>query len=59
MRTESSAFGPSWRSSAARSRTQGDFTAVCLFVGVGLSLTALFCAIGYGESMGQALAIFG
>jgi hypothetical protein len=36
-----------------------DLEAVCWFVSVGMSLTVVFCALGYAESIGQALAISG
>jgi hypothetical protein len=54
-----SSYRTSWRSNPVGTRHRDDLTAVCLFVGIGLSLTALFCAFGYAESIGQALAFFG
>jgi hypothetical protein len=58
MRLEygASAYRTSWISNPVGTLDRADFTAVCWFVGLGLSLTALFCALGYGESIGQALA---
>jgi hypothetical protein len=41
----------SWRQSAA------DVYVVCLVAGVGLAMTGLFIALGYGAEFGQALAV--
>jgi hypothetical protein len=49
----------SWSSNPVGTRRQADLTTVCWFVAMGLSLTALFCALGYAESIGQALAFSG
>ena len=43
-------------SNPAGTHQLADLTAVCWFVTMGLSLTALFCALGYAENIGQALA---
>jgi hypothetical protein len=61
MRTEYGAgsYGTSWSSNPTRTRHQADIEIICLFVATGLSLTTLFCALGYAESIGQALAISG
>ena len=61
MRTEYGAgsYGTSWSSNSIRTRHLADLEEVCWFLAVGLSLTALFCALGYAESIGQALAISG
>jgi hypothetical protein len=58
MRMEygASAYRTSWRSNPAGSLHRAELPAVCWFVALGLSLTALFCALGYAESIGQALA---
>jgi hypothetical protein len=48
-----------WGSNPADSRDWADFAAVCWFVAMGLSLTALFCALGPAGSLGQALAFSG
>ncbi len=53
-------YRPSWRSNPVGAHHQADdLTAVCWFVATGLSLTALFCALGYAESIGQAFAFSG
>jgi hypothetical protein len=49
----------SWSSHRAGTYREADPTAVCLFVAIGLSLTVLFCALGYTESIGQVLASAG
>lgn len=49
----------SWSSNPVGTCRQADLTTVCWFVAMGLSLTALFCALGYAESIGQALAFSG
>jgi hypothetical protein len=61
MRLEygASSYRTSWSSNPARTHHRADLTAVCWFVAMGLSLTALFCALGYAESIGQALAFTG
>jgi hypothetical protein len=61
MRAECGAgpYGTSWNSNPIRTRHLADLEDVCWFLAVGLSLTALFCALGYAESIGQALAISG
>jgi hypothetical protein len=58
MRLEygASAHRTSWRSNRIGPLDRADLTTVCWFVAMGLSLTALFCALGYAESIGQALA---
>ena len=58
MRLEygASAYRTSWRSNPVGSLHWTDLPAVCWFVALGLSLTALFCALGYAENIGQALA---
>ena len=53
------AYRTSWRSNPAAPQHQADLTAVCWFVAMGLSLTALCFALGYAESIGQALALSG
>ena len=53
------AYRRSWSSNPANTHNLADLTALCWFVAIGLSLTALFSALGYGESIGQALAISG
>jgi len=59
MEYGASAYRTSWTSNPVRFDRRADFTAVCLFVATGLSLTALFCALGYAASIGQALAFLG
>ena len=61
MRTEYGAgsYGTSWSFNPIHTRHLADLEGVCWFLAVGLSLTALFCALGYAESIGQALAISG
>jgi hypothetical protein len=48
-------YGRSW----SRMRDLADIENICWLVAAGLSLTALFCALGCAESIGQALAISG
>jgi hypothetical protein len=38
------------------SRVDPDFVVVCLFAGLGLALTGLFLALGFGPEVVQALA---
>ena len=45
-----------WSSNPVGTHHRDDLPAVCWFVALGLSLTALFFALGYAESIGQALA---
>ena len=61
MRTEYGAgpCGTSWNSNPIPTRHLADLEEVCWLLVAGLSLTALFCALGYAESIGQALAISG
>jgi hypothetical protein len=61
MRMEygASSYRTSWSSNSAATHHPADLTAVCWFVAMGLSLTALFCALGYAENIGQALAFSG
>jgi len=56
MRMEygASAYRASWNPVGALDRA--DLPAVCWFAALGLSLTALFFALGYAESIGQALS---
>jgi hypothetical protein len=56
MRMEygASAYRASWNPVGALDRA--DLPAVCWFAALGLSLTALFCALGYAEGIGQALS---
>jgi hypothetical protein len=58
MRLEygASAYRTSWRLNRVGTLDRADLSAVCWFAALGLSLTALFCALGYAESIGQALA---
>ena len=51
-----SPYRTSWRSNPAGTDHRADLTAVCWFIALGLSLTALVCTLGYAESIGQALA---
>jgi hypothetical protein len=61
MTTEygASSYRTSWSSNLIGTRRRADLTAVCWFVALGLSLTGLFCALGYVASIGQALALSG
>ena len=61
MRVEygASSYRTSWRSNPAGTGQLAELTAVCWFVTIGLSLTALFCTHGYAESIGLALAFSG
>ena len=52
-------YRTSWSSKRVGSYCRADLTAVCWFVATGLSLTVLFCALGYTESIGQVLASAG
>jgi hypothetical protein len=56
MQYEASAYRTSWRSNPVGTHHQADLSVVCWFAALGLSLTALFCALGYAESIAQALA---
>lgn len=56
---EAGSYRRSWSSNRVGSYRRADPTAVCWFVAIGLSLTLLFCALGYTESIGQALASAG
>jgi hypothetical protein len=61
MKTE---FGtgsyPAWSPPAAASHPRlSHLEVVCWFAAIGLSLTALGFALGYAESIGQALAMAG
>jgi hypothetical protein len=51
--------GAFWSSSSIRGRHLASIEETCWFVAIGLSLTVLFCALGYSESLAQALAISG
>src|ERR1700761_6033209 len=46
-------------SSAAAKRHLPDLVAVCCVAAAGLSLTVIICALGYADSVAQALAIPG
>jgi hypothetical protein len=61
MRTEYRAgyYDTSCNSNPIRIRHLADLEDVCCLVAVGLSLTVLFCALGYAETVGRALAISG
>ncbi len=52
-------YRASWNSSRVRSHHHADLPAICWFVAMGLTLTALLCTLGYAESIGQALAFAG
>jgi hypothetical protein len=52
-------YRTSWSANRVGTYRGADPTTVCLFVAIGLSLTVLFCALGYTESLGQALASSG
>jgi hypothetical protein len=52
-------YGTFWSSNPIRTRHLADLEDACWFLAMGLSLTTLFCALGYAESIGQALAISG
>ena len=52
-------YGASSNSNPVRIGHLGGPEGVCWFVAIGLSLTALFCALGYAETIGQALAMSG
>jgi hypothetical protein len=51
-----SPYRASWSSNPAGTHHRTDLKAVCWFIALGLSLTALVCALGHAESIGQALA---
>ena len=61
MRIEygANSYRTSWSSNPDGADHRADLTAICWFVAMGLSLTAVFCAHGYAESIGQALAFSG
>jgi hypothetical protein len=61
MRIEygASSYRTSWSSNPVGTHHRADLTAVCWFVAIGLSLTALLCTLGYAESIGQALVFSG
>lgn len=61
MRTQygASTRGTSWSANPVRTRYLANIEEACWFVAIGLSLTVLFCALGYTESLGQTLAISG
>jgi hypothetical protein len=52
-------YRTSWRSNPAGIHHGADLEAVCWFAAIGLSLTVLFCALGYAQGIGQALAFSG
>jgi hypothetical protein len=54
-----SPYRTSWSSNPVGTHHRADLTAVRWFVAIGLSLTALFCTLGYVGSIGQALAFSG
>jgi hypothetical protein len=58
MEYEARAYQTSWRSNRAAIH-RAELEPVCWFVAIGLSLTVLFFALGYAESIGQALALAG
>jgi hypothetical protein len=49
----------SWNPIPATSLHLSDLVAVGWFAAIGFSLTALACALGYADGIGQALAISG
>jgi hypothetical protein len=53
MREGNHRFGASWTQRLA------DVPVVCLIASVGLTLTAMFVALGYGVDLGQAFAVAG
>jgi hypothetical protein len=61
MRMEygASSYRTSWSSNPADSHDRADLAAVCWFVAMGLTLTALFCALGPAGSLDQALVFAG
>ncbi len=59
MEYEAGSYRASRSYSSVGTRHQADLTAVCWFAAMGLTLTALFCTLGYAESIGQALAFAG
>jgi hypothetical protein len=61
MRTEYGvgSYGTSWSSNPIPTRHLADLEDACWLIAIGLSLTALFCVLGYAEGIGQALAISG
>jgi hypothetical protein len=59
MEYQASSYRTSWRLNRAGVHHRADLEAVCWFVAIGLSVTTLFCALGYAESIGQALAFSG
>jgi hypothetical protein len=58
MRLEygASAYRAPWSLNPVGTHYRADLTAVCWFVAIGLSLTALVCALGYADGIGQAFA---
>jgi hypothetical protein len=61
MRTEYGAgsYGTSWKAAPKTTGHLTDLEEACWLIAIGSSLTALLCALGYAESIGQALAITG
>jgi hypothetical protein len=45
-----------WSSNPVDTCDRADLTAVCWFLAIGLSLTALFCALGNAESIALAFS---
>jgi hypothetical protein len=52
-------YRASWSLDPAGTHHLADLAAVCWFPVIGLSLTALFSALGYAQGIAQALAISG
>jgi hypothetical protein len=61
MRTEYEAgsYGTSWSADPEHTGHLADLEEACWLIAIGSSLTALLCALGYAEGIGQALAISG
>jgi hypothetical protein len=61
MRTEYGAdsYATSWSADSRRPGHLADLEETCWLIAIGSSLTALVCALGYAESISQALAISG
>jgi hypothetical protein len=48
-----------WRSAPVDIHDGAGLEPVCWLAAIGLSLTVLFCALGYAQGIGQALAFSG